>query len=852
MLHAIDPIVNLSTLNYMLHGLQRYGWKTEPEFHHWNTLWIALNLDDHFVYTECQNRERADQSEFRRAVATHIIRHCITPFGVPRGSEKQGGQHQGMGTKAVTWPVDFVTSMVIDGKVSNLVNFWRQHDINAGDDLMLILEDKPTTQYTLSHHPKSIGKQSFAALGTRGAPVEYTGGWIVGSTDESGGKCVAKAPGPTMLSAYSSGTPPPAKRARTDTVEAKEPIFQLAPAVQSQNSQTVRDAVWINGYWHIARSQIMQYKFDASLPIHAGAQHLVNGKLLDATWAPVWMNPLTTTVRGSGTSSASVSYPMDGSMRYGDDDEGGAGAGAGRDGGRGDGGGGDDKERSTLYRNVYDIHNEMSLLQQWVDKLFDVATACANIRPIDNPFEVTLRNIGTLRADIRQLRMQTYTMLQRVNMCDNSTMREYTARKNKSIDTVKRTTIIFHGLRNQCSEIMRTVEATRAGEHQTWSDTTIARLRDYAVAHPTDLKASEDLITDIEGYTSGVTSPLGGGLQTQLQTMQHKNEEMEFFERSINVRINTLFTNSASIAPTNGSTGLDAEVLRVLDSAYILFEKVQILTADKDIAEALGITLPDIATLITETAEVVSRSVAAKEALAELDSHGDIATNLALLKPYVDDLTNQAIVLNTNFLIMMRNETQARVQDFLSWTTTANELLLKYIPLLSAEEDNITTIVTEMTATAEKVKRVSNDTAPQDMRQLLEQLSSIQDCKTTVTNFTDVMTTKYTNECRSNISTILGDITLNFERRGDKERTETDHQQFFDTCATFIVLNIAEGVTIDKYKESYNEMLRVCNETKLGSAPPGSKKKTGPVKTAVFKRMTAQLLEDDSTESSTK
>jgi hypothetical protein len=76
-------------------------------------------------------------------------------FSAPK---KTGGQHQGSNSP-VTWPVDFVTAMVIDGKVINLVNFWKHDDINAGDDLMLYVEDRPSTEYVLSHHPKNMKKQ---------------------------------------------------------------------------------------------------------------------------------------------------------------------------------------------------------------------------------------------------------------------------------------------------------------------------------------------------------------------------------------------------------------------------------------------------------------------------------------------------------------------------------------------------------------------------------------------------------------------------------------------------------------------------------------------------------------------
>ena len=54
--------------------------------------------------------------------------------------------------------------MVIDGKVINLVNFWKHDDINAGNDLMLYVEDCPCTKYVLSHHPKCMKKQVFPIL----------------------------------------------------------------------------------------------------------------------------------------------------------------------------------------------------------------------------------------------------------------------------------------------------------------------------------------------------------------------------------------------------------------------------------------------------------------------------------------------------------------------------------------------------------------------------------------------------------------------------------------------------------------------------------------------------------------
>jgi hypothetical protein len=61
--------------------------------------------------------------------------------------------------------------MVIDGKVINLVNFWKHDDINAGDDLIMYVEDRPYTEYVLSHHPKCMKKQVFPMMATWELPA---------------------------------------------------------------------------------------------------------------------------------------------------------------------------------------------------------------------------------------------------------------------------------------------------------------------------------------------------------------------------------------------------------------------------------------------------------------------------------------------------------------------------------------------------------------------------------------------------------------------------------------------------------------------------------------------------------
>lgn len=405
-LYAIDPVVNLATVNYILHGLQRYGFDRNGA-KNWNSLWVALGIDTHFgkhlgvamqkceadlvALNSAQPRTKKDvlsrythcmsMGHMRRMVASYIIGHVIKPFGVPRGSEKQGGQHQGIVNKAVTWPVDLVTAMVIDGKVINLVNFWRQDNISAGDDLLLYLEERKYTDYVLSHHPKSRKTQCFPPLRKWELPravVEsdrvsdrasraFKRLWgIIPGLDLKAAQSVEAEPFGDMTDAERSAawngaigasvTPEEAQYeiaraliamqpheidanitregtplntilamraaisqfervgdlgARSEPTLVCESIFQLVPGVSSSCKNGVMEAIWKYGYWHIARSQIMQFCYDNSVDVPNGAHTVASGKLLEATFSPVWMNPLEVDTM-SENSSVESTFARDG------------------------------------------------------------------------------------------------------------------------------------------------------------------------------------------------------------------------------------------------------------------------------------------------------------------------------------------------------------------------------------------------------------------------------------------------------------------------------------------------------------------------------------------------------------
>ena len=269
-LFAVDPVANMATVNYILHGLQRYGFDKEQK--HWNRLWIGLGLE-HLRYKdgnplmesmmEAKNGKKHEEiSEQRKYLAMHIIQNIIRPFGIPLGSEKQGGQHQGSNS-ASTWPVDFVTTMTIDGLVINMVNIWRGHDISSGDDLMLYLKKCSFTEYVLSHHSKNCRKQNFPQLErwkteymtSIPEAIEYPEGTEAAEFHYDGGDYVMTGALEGTDSSSKSNKPPKGAAAK----EEHEHIFQLFPGTCSSlddKDKSIRDAIWKDGYWHIARSQV--------------------------------------------------------------------------------------------------------------------------------------------------------------------------------------------------------------------------------------------------------------------------------------------------------------------------------------------------------------------------------------------------------------------------------------------------------------------------------------------------------------------------------------------------------------------------------------------------------------------
>ena len=152
-LSMLTPFCNFVTVNYLLAGLQIYhkhvNLAEKGKNDAWYQLWEAL--DPHWenhkndpTYLEKNNHQNLKM----------LVRKFI-PFGICAGSEHQGGKHE-LSYMPVQAAVNHVTTMTIDGQSRDLVNYWRDHNLDAGDQLGFHLEKiQISNTYTLNHYYKS-------------------------------------------------------------------------------------------------------------------------------------------------------------------------------------------------------------------------------------------------------------------------------------------------------------------------------------------------------------------------------------------------------------------------------------------------------------------------------------------------------------------------------------------------------------------------------------------------------------------------------------------------------------------------------------------------------------------------
>ena len=124
------PVLNLAAVNYLLWGLQ-VG-LSGPRATRWKAFFALLTK--HAVR---QGRERWKEAEI-----WHFIQTYLRPFAIQHGGDQQGGQHEGNSSIVTHGAVDYVASMMIEGKARHVNNLWTGHDVHENDDLILALRYK--------------------------------------------------------------------------------------------------------------------------------------------------------------------------------------------------------------------------------------------------------------------------------------------------------------------------------------------------------------------------------------------------------------------------------------------------------------------------------------------------------------------------------------------------------------------------------------------------------------------------------------------------------------------------------------------------------------------------------------
>jgi hypothetical protein len=251
-----------------------------------NNLWVELlsNLDrKRFAGVTGTGRDYEGTDPINVGDIVHVIRNCIRPFGITRGSEKQGGQDEAT-LGAATWPVSFIVSLTIDGKESNVLNNWHNHELHAGNDLVLRLKPMPVRPYTLNHYYKSVKRQAWE---TR----------VI--NDRTGGFVWQLVPDLFDLSL-------PSKEEESQWARAFEGWNQVSPGLTSmfvdfpdtgldgRFEPTVsleKFPLWQElGYWHIGRAQVQTGKYGNEEYWHNDLANNLRTNHLDITFQPMFQS----------------------------------------------------------------------------------------------------------------------------------------------------------------------------------------------------------------------------------------------------------------------------------------------------------------------------------------------------------------------------------------------------------------------------------------------------------------------------------------------------------------------------------------------------------------------------------
>ena len=193
----------------------------------------------------------------------------IKPFGICAGSEKQGGQHEGR-DKPVQAAASYFTTLTVDGQNRDLVNIWRNNEIEGGDQLIMHLAPvrrSSTVLYTLNHYNHGTVSKYMNFKNLNGAVIQKI---------------------PTFLKAREL---PESYRNEQDSIMKYFMEF-LKNISDEQRKHTIE--MWklvldhrASGYWHCAQTYTKSARYGHVLAPFSDHEY-VTGALMQVNWAPVW------------------------------------------------------------------------------------------------------------------------------------------------------------------------------------------------------------------------------------------------------------------------------------------------------------------------------------------------------------------------------------------------------------------------------------------------------------------------------------------------------------------------------------------------------------------------------------
>jgi hypothetical protein len=302
----VNVFLNIVQVNYVLAGIfNRLWYRLEKNILHpensnaWDSLiasfgTYAVHCSDNIVKLG-QESKKSFSDELDRDFDTriislfvfktflllqHIIKFHIKPFGICAGSEKQGGQHEGR-DKPVQAAASYFTTLTVDGQNRDLVNIWRNNEIEGGDQLIMHLAPvrrSSTVLYTLNHYNHgtvskymNFPKLNFCVIQI--IPTFFKAGELPEYYRNEQDSVYKQVFGDMLKGAENIK-----KKDGSSNENQQENFINLMKMLLDHRS---------SGFWHCAQTYTKSARYGHVLAPFSDHEYMT-GALMQVNWAPVW------------------------------------------------------------------------------------------------------------------------------------------------------------------------------------------------------------------------------------------------------------------------------------------------------------------------------------------------------------------------------------------------------------------------------------------------------------------------------------------------------------------------------------------------------------------------------------